>query len=373
MKTTTTFLLLAAFAFPALAADPCGKNHYILDEPCAISATRAAIGMPNGITSRPNGEVYFTSQNVVFKIDSEGLLHRVAGNGTPGYEGDGKAAVDALLSFPVDYPEYVRDPIDFWEFAAGLTFDSAGNLYISDTYNNAIRKVSAADGTISTFVGRDAQRPSDRRLWAFSGFWWPQGLAVDSTDAVYVADQWGSLLRIPKEGAIETVYSYPVGIGVAAGIALDGDGSILVADALCSIVRVWRDHGSEVALKGERCDAYFQSKGADGLAWPYGVAIDLNGDMLVADTWNHCIRRYDSEKQLTTIAGTCGYRNSGFSGDGGPAIDARLNAPHGITVDAIGNILIADTNNRRIRRIASDGTIETIAGNGELLGALPDD
>jgi DNA-binding beta-propeller fold protein YncE len=104
------------------------------------------------------------------------------------------------------------------------------------------------------------------------------------------------------------------------------------------------------------------------LAWPYGVAVDANGNVLIADTYNHCIRRVDANGNIATAVGTCGSR--GFSGDGGPATQATLDRPSGVAVDASGNLFIADTLNGRIRKVSPDGVITSVAGNG---GAIPDE
>ncbi len=96
----------------------------------------------------------------------------------------------------------------------------------------------------------------------------------------------------------------------------------------------------------------------------YGIAADQHGNLFIADTKNHCIRRVDSNGIIETFAGVCGRCRGGYSGDLGPATEARLRQPHGVAVDADGNVYIADTENFRIRKVSPDGIISTVAGNG---------
>ena len=354
---------LALAATDAFAADvvPCGKNHYILDEPCAAKATDTAIGAPAGLAFNAAGDVFFSSQSVVFRVDAKGTLVRIAGTGTAGFAGDGGSATAALLNFPAVYPELAFDPMDFWEFAAGLAFDSQDNLYIADSYNNRIRRVDARDGTIDTYIGGVMRRKDDLGLPIFSGRWWPQGLAFDSKGRLYVTGQYGSLLRIPTQGPIEPIADFEI----PEAIAIDRDDNVYVAEAVCTISRVGSD-GSIRIVAGVRFCWWAKDWGTgESLAWPYGVAVDAKGALYIADTFNHCIRRRTAAGTLQTVAGTCGL--AGFAGDGGRAIDARFNAPKGIALDGEGNLFIADTDNRRVRRIGTDGIITTIAGNGQAL------
>jgi len=119
----------------------CDKNHYILDEPCAFPATEFPIGYVGAVAVDPLGQVHFSSPHIVYRIDSKGLLIRVAGTGSPGFSGDGGPARDAQLNFPQWYPERENDPMDWSELLGPLAFDPAGNLYIGDAYNHRVRRV----------------------------------------------------------------------------------------------------------------------------------------------------------------------------------------------------------------------------------------
>src|SRR6478672_3025232 len=215
----------------------CGKNHYILDEPCDLVATATAIGAPTAIAVHPSGKVYFSSQNIVFAVGADGILERIAGTGEPGYAGDGGPATAALLNFPLTYPELEHDFIDFWEFAAGLAFDADANLYIADAYNGRVRKVDALDGTIST-VSADVG--------------WAQGVAFDSIGRLHVTSQYGQLLRIAGEkGQVEQIAT----LDVPEGIAIDHDDNIFVAEAWCKVKMVKPDLMISIAVGYEGCQA----------------------------------------------------------------------------------------------------------------------
>jgi DNA-binding beta-propeller fold protein YncE len=292
-------------------------------------------------------------------MDAAGLLIRVAGNGSDGNGGDGGPATEALLNFPELYPELARDDVDFWEFLGAVAVDSEGNLFIADAYNDRIRKVDTS-GIIVTVAG--AGMGSWRHVYDLR---WPQGIAVDADGSLYVSTGDGILIKIPREGPIEPPAGWRLSVSypVSEGIALDSDSNIYVADGACTIKKVDR-RGTNFPAIG-RCAPI--GGGDEGLWGPYSVALDSNGVLFVADTYNNCIRRLDGTGVMKTIAGTCGWETRGFSGDGGPATDARFYLPFGIALDKMGNVYIADSGNNRVRKIDGDGLVTTVAGNGESL------
>lgn len=329
------------------------------------SAVDVSIGPPSGITTDRWGNIFFSSPNLVLKLDGRQTLTRVAGNVAAGYAGDDGPATQALLNFPASYPELERDPIDYGELVAGLAVDTAGNLYIADVYNNRVRKVDTT-GTITTVVGEPSSTFTK----------WPVGVATDSVGNVYVSYQFGTLLKREPGGATTMLAGNDCGHHEAAGlcvpqqIAVDANGNVLVPDGYCRVRKV-ESSGAVVSIAGDqRPSRYFNFTcgfSGDGgpatlaaMTTPFGVAIDMLGNLYIADTYNDRIRKVDAGGTITTIAG--GTR--GYSGDGGPAADATLNLPHGIAVDGAGNIYIADTGNNRIRMVSSNGIISTIAGNG---------
>ncbi len=337
----------------------------------AASAVDVSIGSPAGIAADTFGNVYFSSPNLVYKLDRDGDLTRVAGRAVAGYSGDGGPAALALLNIPLfDYPEIRVDFIDFEELTGPLAVDAAGNLYIGDAYNDRVRKVDRS-GTISTV--------------AEGG--WPQGVAVDPAGNLYVAySSWpGYLQRYTPAGDVTLAgtncgptYLGP-GLCAPEQIAVDTAGNVYVPDGYCRIRKVSPD-GSTVTVAGaddQPSQGFVFTCGFSGdggpatraaLAWPFGVALDADNNLYIADTYNHCIRKVDRDGVIRAVAGQCG--KQGYSGDGGPATRALLDAPHAIAIDFAGNIYIADTANYRIRKVSPGGVITTIAGNG---GGLPDE
>jgi len=349
--------------------DSGGSNHYILEcgARCPGDALTVAIGRPAAVIADTFGNVYFSGLNIVYRLDTLGNVKRVAGDGTGGYFGDGGPAQDALLNIPFDrYPEIAADPIDFYPLVGGLATDASGNLYIADAYNDRIRKVDTA-GIISSVMGGSQIK-------------WPQGVAVDATGNLFVTSAWGTLSKItPDRATLDLAHNNcgpsfrGPGFCVPEQIALDTFGAIYVPDGLCRVRKVSPD-GSIVTIAGNELPSeYFTftcgNSGDGGPAvgaalsnMPYAVAVDSAGNLYIADTYNHCIRKVDSSGIITTVAGVC--EQSGYAGDGGPATGARLNTPYGVAVDVAGNVYVADTENRRIRMVSADGVISTIAGNG---------
>ena len=362
------------------------KNHYILREPCDNAAVDVDIGVVGAVAIGPGGDVYFSGRNIVYRIDALGMLTRVAGNGSPGFSGDGGPAVDALLNIPWwDYPEWQHDFIDNDELIGALALDAAGNLYIGDSYNNRVRRVTP-EGVIDTVVGTGVQGGFGGPPIRAEGvpplkatLWWPQGLAIDAGRGnLFVSDSTGVLLMLAANGATTTLTSNDCGSfsspGLCApnGAAVNAASDVFVTDGYCRVRRVRSagevetvagreqpDHGSPVTCgySGDGGPAI-----REALAWPFAVAIDVRQNLIIADTYNHCIRKVDADGVITTLAGRCG--QEGNAPPYGPAIVAGLRMPHGIAVDAIGNLYIADSGNHRMRKVTPDGIMTTIAGNG---------
>jgi hypothetical protein len=343
----------------------------------AESPADVSIGPPTGVATDAIGNVYFSSTSIVYRLDRVGTLGRVAGNGEPGYSGDGGPAAAAKLNIPFDnYPELAQDFIDFGPLVGPLAVDASGNLYIGDAYNNRVRRVDT-NGIISTVLG---DGPSGYPVLIDAPTAWPQGLAVDAAGNLYVVGAWGRLARVSREGLITLLagpqcdnFANP-GLCGPGQIAVDSSGNTYVPDDYCRVRKVSADHevvtvaGNEVP-NGKGGFAHACGYSGDGgpaigaaLSGPFAVALDGAGSLYIADTGNDCIRKVDSAGVITTYAGVC--LQAGFSGDGGPATAARLNKPFGVTADAAGNLYIADTYNYRIRKVSTDGRIVTVAGNG---------
>lgn len=274
--------------------------------PTPQEATKASIGIATGVAVDSSGQVYFSGYgHSIYKIDLRGTLSRVAGNGRAGFSGDGGAAARAQLNSP-----------------NGISFDAAGNLYVADSGNHRIRKIST-EGIISTVAGIGLEgQPTAEELAIETRLSSPSGVAIDSEGNLYIADSQNHRVRkVSATGQITTV----AGIGTNG---FSGDGG-----------------------PADRSE----------LAYPSVVAVDAKGSLYIVDSSNSRIRKVTRDGIVTTFAGT---GVQGFSGDGGPADKARISYPTGLAVDATGNVFIADSNLGLIRRVATNGIITTVAGNG---------
>jgi uncharacterized protein (TIGR03437 family) len=271
-------------------------------------AAAAELAFPAGITFDKAGNLYIadSSNSRIRKVDKNGNITTFAGTGDFGFFGDGGAATAAGLNRPY-----------------GMAFDSAGNLYIADTYNDSIRKVTASTGLISTIAGFMEGFGGDGGPASGASLDTPTALAFDSAGNLYIADTLNNRIReVTTDGNINTI----VGIGNAADF---GDGGAAINASLNS---------------------------------PTGVALDGAGNLYIADSASHRIRKVTPDGTITTIAGN---GNGGFQGDGGPATQASLFYPKNIVVDpSSGNLYIGDYLNSRIRVVTPDGNINTVAGNG---------
>lgn len=277
------------------------------------AASGAELASPFAVAVDKSGNVYIADQfnNRIRKVDRNGNISTVAGNGTSGYTGDGGAATSAELSDP-----------------EGIAIDSSGNLYISDTANSVVRKVSTS-GTISTIAGNftaGGGYAGDGAAATSAQLFHPSGIAVDSKGRIYIADTSNNIIRIvTTDGNINT---YAGNFG--AGIGFTGDGGPATSARLNN---------------------------------PEGLALDSAGNLYIADGNNNRVRVVNAATgTITTLAGSSTL--GGFGGDGGLATKARLNTPKGVAVDSVGNVYIADTYNARIRLVSPAGIISTIAGNG---------
>ena len=294
-----------------------------------------------------------------------GTISTYAGTGTAGYTGDGSAATSAR----------VRNP-------EGLGVASNGNLYISDTGNNVIRKVDFITGVITTVVGTGtAGSAGDGGAATLAQLDGPQDVFVASNGDLYIADTGSHKVRkvSAATGVITTVIgdgtSGNTGDGGAATLArlasprsvvVAANGDIYVSDRPNDRVRkVTAATGVITAFAGTGTAGYLGDGGAASAArlrTPEGMTLDSNGDLYIADTGNDVIRKVaGATGTITTFAGT----TNGFAGDGGPATAARLDTPEAVDLGPLGDIFIADTGNRRVRRVqAGTGTISTVAGTG---------
>jgi uncharacterized protein (TIGR03437 family) len=299
----------------------------------------------------------------VSRAQSTYTISTLAGNGTSGFSGDGGAAGAAQLASPV-----------------GLATDKSGNLYIADQVNHRIRQVTP-DGNIATIAGNGTGGYAGDGAKATSAeLNHPLAVALDASGNLYVADADNSLIRkFSIGGNISTVAgSTTLGAGYAGdkgpatnallnqpcGVAVDPSGNIYIADTGNHCIR--KVTGTTITTFAGTC-SFSGGSGDNGPATqarlnaPRAVAVDASGNnVYIADTGNNRIRKV-SAGSITAVAGTS---LAAFGGDGGPALSAQFFGPRGIAVDASGNIYVADYTNSRVRMISTNGIITTIGGNG---------
>ncbi len=323
------------------------------------TATEAQLNLPTGVAADAAGNLFIADGHRIRMVDSSGTITTVAGTGEGGFGGDGGPATEARLNFPVD-----------------VTLDGAGNLFIADIVNRRIRKVDSS-GVISTIAGPGESGDGGPAVDALLRT--PFDGAVDGAGNLFIADSRNHRIRkVDSAGTISTFAGTGEGgfggdggpateaqLDFPLDVTLDGAGNLYIADSRNHRIRKVDSAGviSTFAGTGER------GFGGDGgpateaqLDFPTGVATDGAGNLFIADRSNHRIRKVDSAGVISTIAGT-GER--GFGGDGGPAVQAQLASPSGVAVDSEGNLYIADGSTQRIRKVDSSGTISTIAGTGE--------
>jgi trimeric autotransporter adhesin len=328
-------------------------------------AVNAQLNSPVGLAVDAAGNVYIADSlnNRIRIVTKDGIINTFAGNGTIGYVnavGDGGPANQAQLQLP-----------------AGVAVDSKGNVYIADTGDNLIREVTT-DGNIATIAGNGYPSFSgDTALANQSSLNHPQDVAVDSSGNVYIADTLNAAIRkITSDGKINTVagsasigYKGDGGAATSAGLiepyalAVDGSGNIFIAEPEDGRIRQVDGKANINTIAGNGTLGF----GGDGSAatnamfyLPTGVAVDSSGNVYIADSQNNRVRKL-SGSTVSTVAGNGGLS---YSGDGGAATKAQLNTPQAVAVDGAGNFYIADTANHVVRKVAANGTISTLAGTG---------
>lgn len=332
-------------------------------------ALKANFVRPVGVAVDAKGNLYIadTGAHKIRKIDATGVITTVAGNGRCCFSGDGLPATHADFT-----PPY------------GITVDRSGHLYIVDRDNQRIRRVDGQTGVMTTVAGNGVRgyngdgKPASKASLAD-----PMGVAVGRDGSIFIADQGNH--RIRKVDATTGIISTVVGTGIQglegdgglgtaarlslnspAGVAIDGDGNLYISDTGNQRVRAVKDStGFITAIAGSGTYGFSGDNGpateAD-LANPTGLAFDQEGNLYIADTDNHRVRKVDGKTGLiTTVVGN---GKSDLKGDGGPAIEASLRYPAGISIDQE-NLYIADTGHDLIRVVSlKTGIITSVAGNG---------
>jgi uncharacterized protein (TIGR03437 family) len=277
-------------------------------------ANTVPLRYPWGMAQDAAGNIYFADDddNRVRHVDLNGIISTVAGNGVPGYSGDGGQAVSASLNGP-----------------QGIRLDGNGNLFIADYNNNVIRKVVLATGIISTVVGNGNFQYSGDGGSATSAGIDPYDLAIDGAGNLYIADYYNSRIR--------KVSAATQNISTIAGINAPGDGETGPAN--------------QAALDG-----------------PVGISVDASGSVYVVDSYNNTVKKINQSTNTISVfagSGNFGFGEPSYDGDGGPATKAALALPFSTAVEADGNVLI-DCIVELWRVTVADGTIHFIAGSDTL-------
>jgi hypothetical protein len=321
-------------------------------------AINAPVWGPSGVALDPSGNLYIADggHDRIRKVDTNGIITTVAGDGGEDFSGDGVAATNTSLSSP-----------------NGVAFDASGNWYIADSANERVRKVDV-NGTITTVAGNGnnanaGNYSGDGGAATNATLAYPFGVGLDLLGNLYVADAVNNRIRrVDTNGIIATV----AGNGTATfagdngaatnaslnypeGVYLDGLGNLYIADSGNNRVRMVATNGviTTVAGGGTGGDggAATNANLNQGLAsvnTPLGVAMGADGNLYIADGNKCAIRKVDTNGIITTVAGN---GSQTYAGDGGAATNASLNLPNGVALDAIGNLFIADTANNRIREV----------------------
>jgi hypothetical protein len=326
-----------------------------------VQATTVPLSLPGGLAYDSLGNLYIaaTNDHVVRVVSPTGVINTFAGTGAQGFSGDGGAATSAQLDSPT-----------------GIAVDASNNVYIADTHNNRIREVLASTGVINTIAGTGVAGFAGDGAAATSALLnYPTAVAVDSAGNIYIADTNSHRIREIKSGTISTVagdgeqfYSGDSGLATAAGldspngVAVDSSFNIYIGDTHNQRVRlVTFTTGIISTLAGTGVKTYTAdgvAANSSALARPRGLAISPNGTLLIADSDNDRVRAV-SGGNISTVVGS---GQQGFSGDTALGTASAIDTPRVVAATANNNVLVADTENDRVRTVDGNGDLITVAG-----------
>lgn len=328
-------------------------------------ATSAELNAPTAVRTDSNGDIFIadTNNSLVREVQAGSfIIKTVAGNGVPGFAGDGALAVFAQLTRP-----------------RGVYLDSVGDIFIADSGNSRVREV-LFNKNIATFAGNGTLSYSgDTFSGTDAAVNFPTGVALDGAGDVFVADTQNNVIRdlVASTGLMQTVAGRGTAgssgnggnptnalLNAPAGVFSDAVGNLFIADTGNNLIRevvAATNTIQTVAGGGPNGDGGLATQAS--LSSPKGVFVDRSGDIFIADTGDNRVREVIAATGIIqTIAGN---GTAGFSGDNGPATSAQLHSPTGVAVDLFGNVFIADTGNNVVREVlASNQQIVTYAGNG---------
>jgi sugar lactone lactonase YvrE len=308
---------------------------------------------PNGVAVDRNGNVFVSDANnqTIRRIKADGTVSTLAGKAGEMGSADG-TAVDARFSGP-----------------AGLALDASGNVYVADTYNSTIRKITP-EGIVSTYAGAAGEFGSNDGTLADAHFNGPTGVALDQAGNMYVTDNWSCTIRkITSSGVVSTLagswWGYADGNGTEAqfagpnALAVDGSGNVFVADSGNHVIRAISPEGvvSTVAGLGGSYGSVDGVGGSARFMSPNGLAVDAVGNLYVTDNLA-AVRKISPTGVVSTLAGKPAHAGAAD----GPGGSARFKWPNGIAMDAAGSLLVADQDNGTIRKIDASGNVSTFIG-----------
>ena len=302
----TWFFALLLFG-SSVGADPGSDPYPYKGIGDGKKATEVVLTLVDGVVADSAGNLFIShrSKNRIRKVDKNGIITTIAGNGTAGFGGDNGPALKASFNFP-----------------AGLCLDQTGNLYVADRNNHRVRRIDTS-GIVTTVAGvgvPDMGGDGGPAVEAYLNY--PSDLVCDGKGNLYISDRSNNRIRkVDSKGVISTI----------AGMGLP-------------------EFGGDF---GPATGAF--------LKYPFGIDLDNKGNLYIADRGNNRIRKVDTQGIITTVAGDGTHF---FSGDYGPAIRASLAYPTDVVVDERGNLYIADRNNNRIRRVDPLGIMTTVMGVG---------
>jgi len=331
------------------------------------AASKAQLYSPWGVAIDAHGNLFISDSgnHTVRKIAPDGTISTVAGTGLAGFSGDGGAATGAQLNTPLS-----------------IALDGAGNLYVADCQNQRVRKVSAG-GSIATIAGNGVRGyAGDGGPATQAQLSCPHGVAMDSAGNLYIGDTENNRVRrVGPDGVVSTMAGTGAqGSGGDGGpaakaqlyaptsLALDPSGNLFIADTGNSLIRKVTPDGAISTVAGEVPPPGSFGNAVDGvpatqtiLGSPQGLAVDWAGNLYIGETQGNHIRRVSASGIISTVAGSGLYGDisyydnladpaeHGYTGDGGPATDAKLNFPFGVAVDSSWNIYVADMANSAVR------------------------
>jgi sugar lactone lactonase YvrE len=369
-----------SYAFVNFAGQPGGTGN------ANGTGIGARFNYPAGVAVDASGNVYVadTINSTIRRITLAGVVTTIAGS--PGQTGSANGTNGTALFYA----------------PTGIAVDHALNLYVADYGNSTIRKITpvGTNWVVATLAGSAGQTGSANGTGTAATFSDPQGIAVDGSGNVYVGDTANDLIRkITPSGVVTTlagsagVGGYANGIGTTAtfnnpcGLAVDDFGNVYVADSGNNVIRKITPGGevstyasgfnvpSGVAVNVDASLFYVADSGNNritgsftvgGLHYPMGVALDREGNVYAADTYNQMIRKITPAGLLTTLAGSMAQAGSA---DGSGNLLARFQFPEGLAVDVASNVYVADTYNQTIRKISPNGWVTTIAGRAGQTGS----